>query len=228
MSSKNIYLILFLFVIVSSMLVGYSDSQKTRNLSEEEYIETTLTQLGYPAAARAGALFNPVAGGIYLPIKNFYRNQNVNPFGIYRTSRFVGYHSGVDIEIDPDDLAKDVPVYSIYNGEVLKVETASGYGGVVIIRHNFEGNNNLAGVYGHLRLRDIKVKPGQRITSGYLIGYLGAAYSSETGAERKHLHFGLYKNRDVDIRGYVDSQRELEDWFNPNGFMREAGAKEVD
>ncbi len=228
MNSKTIYLILFLLLVGSSLLVNYADSQKTQNLSEEEYIETTLKQLGYPAAARAGALFNPVAGEVYLPVKNFYQNQAVNPFGIYRLGRFVGYHTGVDIEIDPEDSNRDVPVYSIYNGEVIRVEEASGYGGVVAIRHGFEGNKDITGIYGHLRLRDIKVAPGQKITSGYLIGYLGAAYTSENGVERKHLHFGLYKNREVDIRGYTDRQKELDNWFDPSAFLRQAGAKAVE
>lgn len=228
MNSRFIYLVLFLFIISASVLVGYADSKKIKNLSEEEYIENTLSQLGYPPAAQAGPVFSPVAGEVYLPVRSFYKNQTINPFGVYRTGRFVGYHSGADIEIDPEDLDKDVPVYSIYGGEVVKAEEASGYGGVVAIHHSFEGNKDLTGIYGHLRLRDIKITAGQRIGSGYLIGYLGAAYTSETGVERKHLHFGLYKNREVDIRGYADSQRELDNWFDPDAFLRQVGAKEVE
>lgn len=227
MRSRPILFILFVVLAGSSFLVNYFDTKKTANLSEEQFIEKTLKDLGFPPYANANPIFQPVAGEIYLPIKNFYKNQTVNPFGVYRTGRFVGYHTGVDIEIDPADLEKDVPVYAISSGEVIVAEEASGYGGVVAIRHSFEGNKNVIGIYGHLRLRDIKATSGQKITSGYLIGYLGAAYTSETGVERKHLHFGLYKDSNVNIKGYADTKAELAEWFDPNDFMRQAGIKVV-
>ncbi|MDP3764603.1 MAG: M23 family metallopeptidase [bacterium] len=223
---KILILILFTALVAGSIWTNYSDSKKTANFSEEEFIEKTLESLGYPSYASASSAFRATNGEIYLPIKNFYNNQTVNPFGVYRAGRFVGYHSGVDIEIEEEDLDKNIPVYSIYGGEVTKVGEASGYGGVVAIKHNFEGNKDLTSVYGHLRLRDIKVSEGQKITSGYLIGYLGAAYTSETAAERKHLHFGLSKNSDLDIKGYVDTLAELSNWLNPRVFMTQANAKE--
>ena len=107
-----------------------------------------------------------------------------------------------------------------------KVEWASGYGGVVIVEHNL-GQAVLMGIYGHARLKDIKVKPGDKITSGTLIGYLGNGYTNETDGERKHLHFGLYKGSVTDIRGYVVSQKELDAWLDPTRFMRGVSAKEV-
>ena len=93
-----------------------------------------MKDLGYPSYANASSAFRTIDGEIYLPIKNFYKNQTVNPFGVYRNGRFVGYHSGVDIEIEPEDLDKDVPVYAMYTGEVIKVGEVGGYGGVVAIK----------------------------------------------------------------------------------------------
>ena len=202
------------------------DSKKTADLSEEEFIEQTLEGLGYPSYASASSVFKPVAGELYLPIENFYKNQTVNPFGVYRNGRFIGYHSGVDVEVEPEDLDKDIPIYAIYDGEVIQVSEAGGYGGVVAIKHSFEGNKDLTSVYGHMRLRDIKVSEGQKITGGSLVGYLGASYTSETAAERKHLHFGLNKNSDLDIRGYVDSLAGLSNWLSPKVFLEQANAKE--
>ena len=227
MKSKIFFLTTFVFLIAGSIWAHYSDYKKTANFSEEEFIENTLKDLGYPSYASASSAFRPASGEVYLPVKNFYKNQTVNPFGVYRNGRFVGYHSGVDIEVDPEDLDREVPVYAIYDGEVTKVSYAGGYGGVVAIKHNFEGNKDLTSIYGHLRLRDIKVNEGQKITSGYLIGYLGAAYTSETAAERKHLHFGLNKNSDLDIRGYVDNLEELSNWLSPKVFMEQANAEEI-
>lgn len=225
MKSKILFSIMFIILVVGSIWANYFDFKKTANLSEEEFIEKTMKDLGYPSYANASAAFKPESRQVYLPIKNFYKNQAINPFGVYRNGRFVGYHSGADIEIEPEDLDKDVPVYAIYDGEVVEAGEAGGYGGVVAIKHNFEGNKDLTGVYGHLRLRDIKVSRGQKITGGSLIGYLGAAYSSETAGERKHLHFGLYKNSNMDIRGYVDNLTELSNWLSPRAFMEQVNAK---
>lgn len=219
---------LLVVLIVSSVLFNYIDAKKTKDLSEEAYIESRLNDLGYPPYVYAGGVFKPVPGGVYLPINNFYTHQTVNPYGIYRNGRFLGYHSGVDVEVDPEDMARKVPVYSIFEGEVKAVESANGYGGVVAVKH-FLGETELTGIYGHLRLWDANVKTGQKIPAGYLIGYLGADYSGETDGERKHLHFGLSRKKEVDIRGYVEGLRELkEDWINPSEFLRQLNAQEVE
>lgn len=226
MKSKIFFLLAFIVLVGGSIWANHSDSKKTANLSEEEFIENTLKDLGYPSYASASSAFKANKGQVYLPVKNFYNNQTVNPFGVYRNGRFVGYHSGVDIEVDPEDLDKNVPVYAIYDGEVIRVSEAGGYGGVVAIKHNFEGNKDLTSIYGHLRLRDIKISEGSKILGGDLIGYLGAAYSSETAAERKHLHFGLNKSSNLDIKGYVDNLEELSNWLSPKIFMEQVNAEE--
>ena len=62
--------------------------------------------------------------------------------------------------------------------------TASGYGNHIVIRHGF-GYETL---YGHLNR--IKVRPGQRVTRGDVIGELGNSGSS-TGP---HLHYEVIKS----------------------------------
>ncbi|MBI2454231.1 MAG: M23 family metallopeptidase [Parcubacteria group bacterium] len=226
---KKLTILALIILVISSALVNYLDAQKIKDSSEEEYIELKLKELGWPPYVYSGSNFKPAAGEVYLPVKNFYDNQTVNPFGIYRNGRFLGYHSGVDIEVDPEDLARKVPVYSIFEGEVKAVKTANGYGGVVAVEHPF-GEVKLMGIYGHVRLWDANVKVGQKISSGYLIGYLGADNSNETDGERKHLHFGLSKKTDeVDIKGYVEGLRELkENWINPSEFLKSVGAKPME
>ena len=220
---------MLLGLLVASSLWIWIDSDAAKpkkNLTEEEYIEETLKRLGYPEGDSSGSGL-AVDGAIYVPTRGFFARQTENPFGVFRTGRFTGYHSGVDVEISPSDMDKNVPVYSIYTGTVASVENASGYGGVVTIWHRL-GDSQVLGVYGHLRLRDIKVSRGQKVKSGEIIGYLGANYSSETDGERKHLHFGLNKTGKKSVLGYVDSREELsEDWFDPTKFLRGVGAKEV-
>ena len=216
-------------LLVASSLWIWIDSdvaKPKKNLTEEEYIEETMKKLGYPDAALASGGI-AVDGAIYVPLKGFFARQTENPFGVFRDSKFNGYHSGVDAEISPGDMDKDVPVYSIYTGTVASVENASGYGGVVTIWHRL-GDSQVLGIYGHLRLRDIKVSRGQKVKSGEIIGYLGANYSSETDGERKHLHFGINKSGKKSILGYVDTLEELKNnWFDPAKFLRGVGAKEV-
>ncbi len=227
---KKILIFWILFFIGVGYLAVSSSSDKTqpKNLSEKDYIEQTLKSLGWPAQTNAGSLFKPVEGELYLPIRNFYKNQKLNIFGTYNTGRFVGFHTGVDVEVEFEDITKDVPVYASYTGTVELVEESSGYGGVVTIRHNFE-DKTIAGIYGHLRFKDIKVRKGDRVTSGQLLGYLGANNSPETDGERKHLHFGLYSGRTTDIRGYVSNESELKNnWINPTAFLHQLGAKLVE
>ena len=205
-----------------------SDAAKPKKkLTEEEYIEETLKKLGYPEQASAGFDSTLSERAVYIPMKGFFARQTINPYGVYRNGRFNGYHSGVDVEVSSSDLEKDIPIYSIYEGTAASVENATGYGGVVTIKHKF-GDAQLIAIYGQRRLKDIKVTRGQKVKPGELIGYLGASFSIETDGERKHLHFGLNKSGQRNILGYVSTKEELnEDWIDPTKFLRGVGAKEV-
>lgn len=220
---------MFLGLLLAVSLWSFvgEDSSKSEELTEEQYIEITLKKLGYPENAFAGVSYVSSENTVYVPIKDFFTRQSLNPFGAFETTKYNGYHCGVDVEVSPSDVDKDVPVYSIYNGTVLSVEMANGYGGVITIRHSL-GEAALIGVYGHMRLSDIKVSRGDKVSPGELIGYLGASYSEETDWVRKHLHFGLNKTGRKSIVGYVDTKEELErDWINPTNFLRGVGAIEV-
>jgi len=70
-------------------------------------------------------------------------------------------------------------------------------------------------VYGHLKLASITANAGDSLNAGDTLGILGAAYSSETNGERKHLHLGFYKGTSVNILGYVQDQSELSGWLDP-------------
>jgi len=83
-------------------------------------------------------------------------------------------HKGIDIDLNKGD-----KVCSAFDGMVRIARRNSGYGNVVIIRHY----NGLETVYAHLS--KIKVKVGQVILAGQLLG-LGGATGHATGT---HLHF---------------------------------------
>jgi murein DD-endopeptidase MepM/ murein hydrolase activator NlpD len=95
-----------------------------------------------------------------------------SPFG-WRHNR---YHKGVDIQMRKGDT-----ITCAFDGKVRFAKKEGGYGNVVIVRHY----NGLETVYAHLW--KIKVKEGDVISSGDLIGLAGSTGHS-TGP---HLHFEI-------------------------------------
>lgn len=98
-----------------------------------------------------------------------------DPF--YRTQRF---HAGIDFTAP-----RGVEVYATADGVVEAVTTEIwGYGQHIIINHG----NGFETLYGHLS--KFKVKRGQKVTRGQLIGLIGSTGKS-TGP---HLHYEVHKN----------------------------------
>jgi murein DD-endopeptidase MepM/ murein hydrolase activator NlpD len=88
-------------------------------------------------------------------------------------------HSGVDLRA-----GKGTPVHSIHDGEVLLVGEHFFSGKSVVIDHG----GAIQSMYFHLE--EIKVRQGQEVTRGQVIGLVGA-----TGrATGPHLHFGMRVN----------------------------------
>jgi len=157
------------------------------------------------------------------PINDFKSRITKKSFGTYvepgnspvSLERFRGYHTAVDVEYE--DVETEVPVVAITDGMVEYRNYVSGYGGVIIIRHQI-ANQEILTLYGHLKLETIinerEVKKGQQI------GILGQGYTKETDQERKHLHFGMIKGNKLNLRGYVQTKAELDGWYNPLDFYQ--------
>lgn len=98
-----------------------------------------------------------------------------DPF--YRTQRF---HAGIDFTAP-----RGVDVYATADGVVESVTREIwGYGQHIIINHG----NGYKTLYGHLS--KFKVKRGQKVTRGQLIGLVGSTGKS-TGP---HLHYEVHRN----------------------------------
>jgi murein DD-endopeptidase MepM/ murein hydrolase activator NlpD len=101
-----------------------------------------------------------------------------HPFNGPITSQFgwrdSAQHNGIDIDLNRGD-----KVSAAFDGMVRVARRYGSFGNVVIIRHY----NGLETIYAHLS--KIKVKPGQLISSGDLVG-LGGSTGHSTGT---HLHF---------------------------------------
>jgi murein DD-endopeptidase MepM/ murein hydrolase activator NlpD len=70
-------------------------------------------------------------------------------------------------------------------------------------------------LYGHLDRSSFRVQPGDRIERGQRLASLAAPRSEDSGITRKHLHLGIHKGRDVEMLGYVQTERELDAFIDP-------------
>jgi septal ring factor EnvC (AmiA/AmiB activator) len=84
------------------------------------------------------------------------------------------FHSGIDI-----DAPYGTPVRATGDGEVSSAAMGSGYGKEIVLDHG----HDLHTVYGHLS--GIAVLPGEHVTRGQVIGYVGQS-GRATGP---HLHY---------------------------------------
>lgn len=149
-------------------------------------------------------------------------------FGTYVTpnnspvlpEKFTGYHTGIDFETLATKQEIDVAVKAICTGRLLLEEYASGYGGVAVQSCNVE-TRDVTIVYGHVKPSSIKQRVGEIIESGSVIGILGKGYSADTDGERKHLHLGIYKGAQINIKGYVQNKSELTVWLDAEQLLNE-------
>ena len=119
------------------------------------------------------------------PVKNENLKSMASGFG-YRSDPFTKirkFHAGMDFSAKTG-----TPIYATGDGIVERADnTASGYGNHIVIRHGF-GYETL---YGHLS--KYKVRAGQRVKRGDVIGYVGSTGRSEA----PHLHYEVHKNGEV-------------------------------
>lgn len=152
-----------------------------------------------------------------LPMKRAAERIDKKPFGVKipldNSDRFSGYHIGIDYEIFENEKDIDVSVFAICDGKLLKKEKVSGYGGLLV--QECELMSQLVTVlYGHVQLSSTKQEVGDNILLGDFLSLLGKAFSSDTGGERKHLHLGIHKGIEIDIRGYIQSQSDFKNWID--------------
>lgn len=103
------------------------------------------------------------------------------------------FHNGIDVAAPAGQ-----PIYAAADGTVAYTDNSdASYGNWVAIRHSIKtknGTSELITLYAHMR--SFKVKPGQKVSQGDLIGYEGNTGNTTKklyGPERGyHIHFGVY------------------------------------
>ncbi|MCB9915091.1 MAG: M23 family metallopeptidase [Planctomycetes bacterium] len=72
------------------------------------------------------------------------------------------------------------------------------FGNVIVLEHELSPDEHICSVYVHLGA-DRRVKPGERVARGQVLGTVGAQKSDENGRYPAHLHFGLHRGRYLQI-----------------------------
>ena len=99
-------------------------------------------------------------------------------------------HRGIDIDLEVWDTVR-----TAFAGKVRLARTYGGYGRCVVVRHY----NGLETMYAHLHR--IRVKPGQEVQAGDLLG-LGGSSGHSTGS---HLHFeARFKGVALNPESFID------------------------
>ena len=98
-------------------------------------------------------------------------------------------------------------IESFYDGKVLKARESTapggGFGHYVVVQHKINGEFYTS-LYAHLKPGSIKVKEGQKIEAGTVLGIMGTSGMS-TGI---HLHWEIWKGKthgwSADGKGFVE------------------------
>lgn len=155
------------------------------------------------------------------PISNALKRVTKKTFGMeihpetspVPNDRFHGFHVGVDFEILPGEENVDVPIFAICDGPLLIKQFAGGYGGYALQACKIDGQD-VRVLYGHMDLKNIEPDPQTMLNRGDKIGILGEGETPETDGVRKHLHLGIHKGTEIDIRGYVRDTNDINKWID--------------
>ena len=173
-----------------AVLEGYNNSELVINttkrvdiLSKELAVQSKSLDEIFKLAKAKNNLLSAIPA--IQPVRNENLKQMASGFG-YRSDPFTKVkkmHEGMDFTAKTG-----TPIYATGDGLVAKSDnTASGFGNHIVIRHGF-GYETL---YAHLS--KYKVRAGQHVKRGDVIGYVGSTGRSEG----PHLHYEVHKDGKV-------------------------------
>lgn len=218
---KKYFIISFLIILIFGLVFWRVEKSAAPASVNNNQAESLPIQNNPPISDSAIAPAQSTSGW-FAPLDRAKERVTKKYFGIFITpaaspvqpEKFRGYHAGTDFEIFPEELNAKVDVQAICDGKLILKKSASGYGGIAV-QSCTQNNQPVTVVYGHLKLTSISQDAGADLKAGDTLGQLGAAYSSETDGERKHLHLGIHKGSGVNILGYVQAKSELSGWIDP-------------
>jgi len=166
-------------------LKGYDNSdliiettQKMDKISRKLYVQSKSFDEVFKMAKSKEKLMLNLPAILPLP-KN--KGQIISGFGLrfHPILKYRRMHTGIDIAAP-----KGTPIYATGDGVIAKSGRESGYGLTCIINHGF-GYQTL---YGHMS--SIRVREGQKVKRGEVIGYVGSTGLSKA----PHVHYEVILN----------------------------------
>lgn len=183
----------------------------------------------FSASAQTQSWYFPIGNyaerGSYKMFDQYFdKNSYVGKESLFPT-QYTGYHAATDWEILSGEENTDVPIYAVTDGKISFIGPVGGYGGVILLNL---ANDSYTAIYGHVKLSSSSLKAGDSVKAGQFLANLGKGFSSETGGERKHLHFGIYNGKGNYFKGYESSQQAIQSkWIDPIAYLKNKGAKDV-
>lgn len=158
--------------------------------SENTKLEQDIVELEKSLVGAEIEVVSPIMAKHYLTSSYGYR--------IHPITKKRSFHYGIDLGTS----YKNVGVYAIADGNIHVVKSMAKYpngaGNRIYAKYNIEGKDYYA-LYWHLTDK-FKVKNGQAIKKGDLLGYTGKT-GNATGI---HLHFGLMTGKTFNTKNYID------------------------
>lgn len=157
-------------------------AKKEKELKAAEYQEWLATYVPpttYPSDDRTPSSSAPSSSGWVCPVP-YYTLTSAFGYRIHPIHGDWRMHNGVDMSC-----AQGTPIYAARSGKVTVASyQAGGAGNYVSINHG----DGYSSIYMHMT--HYIVSPGQYVTAGQVIGYVG----STGGSTGPHLHFGIARN----------------------------------
>lgn len=157
-----------------------------------------------------------------MPLSRAVERVTQKAFGVYisphnspiQPEKFTGYHTASDFEILTGEEDVDVAVYAICDAELKYLGVVKGYGGVIILACSLN-EESITVIYGHIDITKVDFKIGDMVSRGKKLSVLAPGYSIMSDGERKHLHLGIHRGQEIELRGYTTNIEELADWYDP-------------
>lgn len=180
--------------------------QDIDRLSDQLFLESQLNELFSTAK-------NNTAEYQY-PIADYAKLRSSQVFGQYSEA---GYHTGDDLIVTDSETV--TAVVAITDAIIVKKETISGYGGVVILEF-VQDTQTYHALYTQLNLDSVIAKVGDSITAGETLGQIQV--------DKTTWHFGIFPYNGAELlTENVAVDADLAKWENPFDFIRERLAGEA-
>ena len=204
--------------ISSSVNFSQKDQIVNSVLSKKQTRTTIQSTWSIDSQSPKKIIFEPISNALSRITKKYFWIK-VSPWhSPVSPEKFTWYHTWVDFETTLDEQDTEVPIYAICTWSILMERLATWYWWVIVQKCNID-NEEVTVIYGHINIKSIVFKVKDVVSFGKKIAFLGKWYTSETWWERKHLHLWIHKWNTINIKWYVSTKKELDEWIDSQKYL---------